>query len=155
MSLLKSLLKDTALYGLPSIVGRFLNYLLVILHTAVMPATSGEYGVVTNLYAYTALILVFLTFGMETTFFRFANKEGYKADSVFSNALLTVAVLSVVVLLASILFSEPLAAKMGYPGFGKVYNLILLADDKVSRFLLNNAHNGIHLGQVFHILTAL
>ena len=73
--LLKTLFKDTALYGLPSIVGRFLNYLLVILYTAVMPASSGEYGVVTNLYAFTALILVFLTFGMETSLFRFANKQ--------------------------------------------------------------------------------
>jgi O-antigen/teichoic acid export membrane protein len=61
MSFLKSLLKDTALYGLTSIVGRFLNYLLVPVYTKVMPAVSGEYGVVTNMYAYTALILAILT----------------------------------------------------------------------------------------------
>lgn len=74
MAGLKSWLKDTAIYGLSSIVGRFLNYLLVPLYTAVIPAVSGGYGVVSNVYAYTALILVLLTFGMETGFFRFANK---------------------------------------------------------------------------------
>ena len=75
MSNLKSLAKDTAIYGLSSIVGRFLNYLLVPLYTHYMPKESGDYGVSTNIYAYTALILVLLTFGMETTLFRFANER--------------------------------------------------------------------------------
>ena len=73
MANLKSLLKDTVIYGLSSIIGRFLNYLLVPLYTAKISAASGGYGVITNVYAYTALLLVLLTFGMETTFFRFAN----------------------------------------------------------------------------------
>ena len=68
MASLKSLAKDTAIYGLSSIVGRFLNYLLVPLYTAKMSAESGGYGVITNMYAYTALLLVILTYGMETTF---------------------------------------------------------------------------------------
>ena len=72
MANLKSLAKDTAIYGLSSIVGRFLNYLLVPLYTHYMPKDSGDYGISTNIYAYTALILVLLTFGMETTLFRFA-----------------------------------------------------------------------------------
>ena len=75
MANLKGLFKDTAIYGLSSIVGRFLNYLLVPLYTYYMPKDSGDYGISTNVYAYTALILVFLTFGMETTLFRFANEE--------------------------------------------------------------------------------
>ena len=75
MANLKSLAKDTAIYGLSSIIGRFLNYLLVPLYTYVINASSGGYGVVTNLYAYTALLLVILTYGMETTFFRYSNKE--------------------------------------------------------------------------------
>ena len=60
MANLKSLAKDTAIYGLSSIIGRFLNYLLVPLYTYVINASSGGYGVVTNLYAYTALLLVIL-----------------------------------------------------------------------------------------------
>ena len=66
MAGLKSLAKDTAIYGLSSIVGRFLNYMLVPLYTAVLPASTGGYGVVSNVYAFTALMLVLLTFGMET-----------------------------------------------------------------------------------------
>ncbi len=58
-----------------SIFGRFLNYLLVPLYTATLSAASGGYGVITNLYAWTALLLVILTYGMETTFFRFSNKD--------------------------------------------------------------------------------
>ena len=57
--------KDTAIYGLSSIVGRFLNYLLVPLYTYKISAESGGYGIVTNLYAYTALLMALLTFGME------------------------------------------------------------------------------------------
>lgn len=68
MANLKSLAKETAIYGISSIFGRFLNYLLVPLYTATMAASSGAYGVITNVYSYTALLLVLLTFGMETTF---------------------------------------------------------------------------------------
>ena len=60
MANIKSLVKDTAIYGMSSIVGRFLNYLLVPLYTHVISAASGGYGVVTNLYAYVALMLVIL-----------------------------------------------------------------------------------------------
>lgn len=131
MSLVKSLLKDTALYGLPSIVGRFLNYLLVMLYTAVMPASSGEYGVVTNLYAYTALILVFLTFGMETTFFRFANKQEENPMHVYSTALITVGGLSLGFLALVLAFLTPLSEALGYgshPEFIAVMALIVAID---------------------------
>ena len=83
MANLKSLAKDTAIYGMSSILGRFLNYLLVPLYTAKLSAASGGYGIITNVYAYTALLLVILTYGMETTFFRFANKEGENAQHVY------------------------------------------------------------------------
>ena len=90
MANLKSLAKDTAIYGLSSIVGRFLNYLLVPLYTATLSAADGGYGVITNVYAYTALLLVILTYGMETTFFRFANKEGEDPQKVYSTTLVSV-----------------------------------------------------------------
>ena len=87
---LKSLAKDTAIYGISSIVGRFLNYLLVPLYTASLSAASGGYGVITNVYSYTALLLVILTYGMETTFFRFANKTDENPSTVYATVLLTV-----------------------------------------------------------------
>ena len=75
MAGLKSLLKDTAIYGISSIVGRFLNYLLVPIYAASMSAASGGYGVVTEVYAWTALLMVILTYGMETSFFRLSTRK--------------------------------------------------------------------------------
>ena len=84
MANLKSLAKETAIYGMSSIIGRFLNYLLVPLYTAKLSAASGGYGVITNVYALTAFMLVLLTYGMETGFFRFANKPGLNPTRVYS-----------------------------------------------------------------------
>ena len=121
MANLKGLMKDTAIYGLSSIVGRFLNYLLVPLYTHYMPKASGDYGVSTNVYAYTALILVLLTFGMETTLFRFANDDrltpeiGSKhSDTVFSTVMAVVGTLTVVFLLLVFGFIGPISNTLGY-----------------------------------------
>ena len=111
---LKSLAKDTALYGLVSIVGRFLNYLLVPVHTYMIPAASGGYGVVSNLYAYTALFLALLTFGMETTLFRFANKPDTDDRMVYSNALRMVGGVVMGFLAIVFLLLKPISGSMGY-----------------------------------------
>ena len=111
---LKSLAKDTAIYGVSSIVGRFLNYLLVPIYTISMPASTGGYGIITNMYAITALLLVLLTCGMETGFFRFANKGGEDPVKVYSTTLLTVAAISLSFLAVCLLFLEPIAGVMGY-----------------------------------------
>ena len=114
MANMKTLAKDTAIYGLSSIVGRFLNYLLVPLYTAKMSAESGSYGVITNMYALTALILVLLTFGMETTFFRFANKEGENPQRVFSTALIGVSSAALLFSVLVLLFLAPVSDFLGY-----------------------------------------
>ena len=114
MANLKSLFKDTAIYGLSSIVGRFLNYLLVPLYTATLSAAGGGYGVITNVYAYTALILVILTFGMETTFFRFSNKEGEDPQKVYSTVLTAVGMVSLLFVALVFAFIGPLSEAMGY-----------------------------------------
>ena len=123
MANLKSLAKDTAIYGLSSIVGRFLNYLLVPLYTHYMPKESGDYGISTNIYAYTALILVLLTFGMETTLFRFANEqpaphtapEGASwPDTVFTTAFTVVGTLTALFLALIFGFITPIARLLGY-----------------------------------------
>ena len=111
---LKSLAKDTAIYGVSSIVGRFLNYLLVPIYTISMPASTGGYGIITNMYAITALLLVLLTCGMETGFFRFANKGGEDPVKVYSTTLLTVGAISLSFLAVCLLFLEPIAGVMGY-----------------------------------------
>lgn len=114
MANLKSLAKDTAIYGMSSIIGRFLNYLLVPLYTAKLSAASGGYGVITNMYAYTALLLVILTYGMETTFFRYANKEGEDPQRVYSTILTAVASTSILFVVLVLTFLSPISSFMGY-----------------------------------------
>lgn len=114
MGKLQSLLKDTAIYGMSSIIGRFLNYLLVPLYTAKMSVESGNYGVVTNVYAWTAVLLVFLTFGFETTFFRFASKEQADTPKVFSMSMQVIGTLCGLFLLAVFCFLPSIAGALGY-----------------------------------------
>ena len=114
MANLKSLAKDTAIYGLSSIIGRFLNYLLVPLYTAKISAASGGYGVITNVYAYVALLLVILTYGMETTFFRFANKEEEDPQRVYSTTLMSVGFTSLLFVVLVLVFIGPISRFMGY-----------------------------------------
>ena len=113
MSEMKSLAKDTAIYGLSSIIGKFLNYLLVPLYTYVL-AREADYGIVTNLYAWTALLLALLTYGMETGFFRFANREDYDAKSVYKTAFLTLLSSSTTFAVLVVLFQHPIASFLGY-----------------------------------------
>ena len=114
MAGLKSLAKETAIYGVSSIVGRFLNYLRVPVYTIALPASSGGYGVVTNIYAWVALILVLLTCGMETGFFRFANKGQDDPMRVYSTTLLSVSIGSLVFVALGLLFLEPIAGWLEY-----------------------------------------
>ena len=128
---LGSLAKQTAIYGLSSIVGRFLNYLLVPIHTHRMAAESGGYGIVTNLYAYTALLLVILTFGMETTFFRFSNKENVDPDKAFSTAGLSVGFVALFFLFLVSAFLKPIAGALDYalhPEFVEIMAVIVAFD---------------------------
>ena len=114
MGKLKTIAKDTAIYGLSSIVGRFLNYLLVPLYTAQLSAASGGYGVITNMYANVALILVILTFGMETTYFRFTNKSHTDSEVVYSTTLISVGSISALFAALVLIFITPISQVMGY-----------------------------------------
>ena len=114
MGKLTTIFKDTAIYGLSSIIGRFLNYLLVPLYTAQLSAASGGYGIITNIYAYVALVLVLLTFGMETTYFRFTNKTHTDSQTVYGTTLITVGSLSLLFAVVVLLFLSPVSQLMGY-----------------------------------------
>ena len=114
MANLKSLAKDTAISGLSSIIARFINYLLVPIQTARFAASGGEYGIITNVYAYVSLLIILLTFGMETTFFRFMSKEGEDPKKVYSTALTMVMMTSLVSAVLLMTFLHPIAASVGY-----------------------------------------
>lgn len=114
MANLKSLAKDTAIYGLSSIVARFVNYLLVPIQTAKFAASGGEYGVITNVYAYVAILIIMLTFGMETTFFRFMSKEGENPQRIYSTTLRMVGMVAAVSTVLVLIFCKPIASWVGY-----------------------------------------
>ena len=114
MANLKSLVKDTAIYGLSSIVARFINYLLVPIQTQKFNADGGQYGIITNVYAYVALLIILLIYGMETTFFYFMNKEGEEPKKVYSTALYMLLTTSLAFAMLVSVFITPLASAMGY-----------------------------------------
>ncbi len=114
MGKLTTIFRDTAIYGMSSIVGRFLNYLLVPLYTAKFTAASGAYGVITNIYSYVALALVLLTFGMETTYFRFTNKSHTDSNVVYSTTLISVGSVAMLFALLVLLLLTPISQFMGY-----------------------------------------
>jgi O-antigen/teichoic acid export membrane protein len=114
MGKLQAIAKDTVIYGLSSIIGRFLNYLLVPLYTAKLSAASGGYGVITNIYAYVALVLVILTFGMETTYFRFTNKTHTDSETVYGTTLISVGTVSLLFAVLVLLLLTPISQLMGY-----------------------------------------
>src|SRR5688572_3919328 len=92
MGKLKRLAGETILYGFGSIIPRFLNFLLVRLHTGVF--APEEYGVITKLFAYVAVINTIFMFGMETAYFRFANKEGADEKRIFNITQTVVLIIS-------------------------------------------------------------
>ena len=112
MSGIKSLAKDTAVYGLSSIVGRFLNWCLVPLYVYLFPAE--DYGIVTYLYGVTAVMLVILNYGMETGFFRFANKEE-DSEKVYTTCLISVGSTSVIFMILLTLFIHPISSALKLP----------------------------------------
>ena len=111
MNPIKKLAGQTAIYGFSSVIGRLLNYLLVPLYTRYF--LPSEYGVVTEIYAYVAFLVVILTYGMEVTFFRFLKKE-YDEDTVFSTTLISIVTTSLVFIGLVFVNSQGIAEWMGY-----------------------------------------
>lgn len=127
---IKRLAKETAVYGLSSIIGRFLNWLLVPMYVRVL-AEPGDYGIVTNLYGWVALVLVLLTYGMETGFFRFINKEEENPAQVYSTTLFSITTTSLIFLLGLFLFLNPISDWLGYiqtPEYILMFGVILVLD---------------------------
>ena len=87
---IKKLAGQTAVYGLSSIVGRFLNYLLTPYWIKVGEFSTDQFGVITEMYAYVAFLVVFLTYGMETTYFRYSSKKGFESKNTYSTILPTI-----------------------------------------------------------------
>ena len=108
----RALAKDTAIYGLSSIIGRFLNWCLVPLYVYLFPAE--EYGIVSYLYSFTAVALIILNYGMETGFFRFANKSDNPA-AVYSTSLISVGTTSLIFIILLSIFIRPVSSALLLP----------------------------------------
>jgi len=118
MGKIKRLAGETVLYGLGSIIPRFLNFLLVYLHTDVFP--PEEYGIITKLFAYVAVINIIFMFGMETAYFRFASKPGADERRIFNLAQTVVISISFLLSFILILVADPFAVVLGIPGNGSL-----------------------------------
>lgn len=132
MSVLKKLASDTVLYGLSSIVGRFLNWLLVIVHTRVfdLPRVLSDNN---ELYVYVIALNVIFTFGMETAFFRFGSKQENR-DEYFNIILTYIILLSISISSIIFLLQTPIVEALKYPHKERlvVWFAIILAVDAVS-----------------------
>ncbi len=111
MSIIKKLAGQTAVYGLSSIVGRLLNYLLVPLYT--YRFLPSQYGVVTELYAYAGFLIVLFTYGMETAFFRF-NDRTKKEEDVYGTAMSSILLTTIVFSGLIVFFAQPIAHLIHY-----------------------------------------
>ncbi len=112
MNKIKQIAGQTAIYGVSSIVSRLLNYLLTPLHVSVF--APAQYGVITEMYAYVSFLIVFLTYGMETAYFRYSHK--YDPHKVYSTAVTSLSISSSAFLFFVLLFSGSIASFIGYPG---------------------------------------
>jgi len=122
---IKTLAKETAIYGMSSIVGKFLNWLLTPLWSYVL-VSQAQMGVLSNLYGWTALMIVILTYGMETGLFRFANKNEENPRTVYSTTLISIGSTTVIFLLLVILFLKPITGVTGSPDIKPHYVLIMV-----------------------------
>ncbi len=132
MSSLKNLASQTAIYGLSSIVGRLINYLLVPVYVRTLSVYDN--GVLTNVYAYVTFLIIIFTYGLETGFFRFANKPDANQKQVYSTALTAILTSSGLLTLLLILFAKPISHGIGYPLHPEyiVYFALIIGLDAVS-----------------------
>ena len=131
MDYIKSLASQTAAYGVSSIIGRLLNYLLIPLHTSLF--AKEELGPVTYFYSLAALLLIVYTHGMETTFFRFSTKQDQEGNFRAASSSVLLASLAISTIL--IIFSNPLSAFLDYEGQGHIIRwlaIILFIDAAVA-----------------------
>jgi len=110
---IKRLAKQTAIYGLSSVIGRLLNYLLVPLYTHLIFDTR-EYGTITLMYSYVAFLLVLLTYGMETAFFRFFQNDEKARPGVLGTSFISLVLSSLAFIVLAVLLSQNLSLALGF-----------------------------------------
>lgn len=131
MNPIRKLAGQTAIYGLSSIVGRLLNYLLVPLHTRAF--SPEQFGIVTEMYSYVAFLLIVLTYGFETAFFRFAGEHAER-HRVYRTSLISLVISSTIFVSFCWIFAQPIAEIIKYPNKSEyvIWFSLILATDAVT-----------------------
>ena len=138
MSALKKLIGQTAIYGSSSIIGRFLNYLLTPFYVHIY--SNEQYGIITEMYAYVAFLVVFLTYGMETALFRFSTNSPKKKNTIYANTLFSLTTTSSIFILLATFFSQDIANLLKYPEHAEyiIWFSLIVGIDAISAIPLAN-----------------
>lgn len=128
---IKKLAGQTAIYGMSSILGRMLNWLLVPLHTRIF--VEADYGIVTELYSYVAFLTILYTYGMETAYFRYVKDTDQQPETVYNTAFASLGATAVVISALLIALAHPIADLLQYPQHPEyiVYFALVLALDTI------------------------
>ncbi len=128
----RKLASETGIYGVSTVLGRLIGYMLVPIHTGVLE--TENYGLVSEFYSYAAFLAVLYLYGMETTFFRFAAKGNNNVQAIFNAAVSSLIVSSIILSSILILFSTPIATLLQYPNSGTYVLLfaILIGTDSIT-----------------------
>ena len=135
MSVIKKFAGQTAIYGISTVASRVLNFFLTPIYVKVYPA--GVYGIFTEMYSFASIINALLSFGMETTFFRYLNNNQYKKEAIYNNTFIVIGFISLLFLMLSYTFLNPIAAWLqhgrstslaDYETFIKLFIFILVTD---------------------------
>lgn len=133
MAEMRRLAKETAIYGGSTIIGKFLNWMLVPMYSYVLEST-GDFGIVTNLYAWVALAMVILTYGTESGFFRFAKEDtgdGKAENKYYCSTMMSIFITSSIFALLMVIFCRPIATALTYgdhPEFVAMLGIIIAID---------------------------
>ena len=161
MNVLKKLAGQTAIYGSSSIIGRFLNFLLTPLYA--IQFSNMQYGIITEMYAYVAFLVIFLTYGMETSYFRFSSEEKHNKNTVYANTLYSLFTTSTFFIIIISFFSQPIADWLKYPNHSEyiIWFALIVGLDAISSIplaklrseyrakkfaLVNFANVGVNIG---------
>ena len=116
MGKFKQLAGETAIYGLSSIVGKAINFVLVPFYTSTSILRVEEYGIVTELYSYVAVLNVLYLYGMETAYFRFTSKSGHGEKDIYSNVFSSILITTILLSILLISSASPIVNWLEFPG---------------------------------------
>ncbi len=122
MSIIRKLASQTAVYGLSSVIGRVVIWALTPVYTAMM--SQSEYGIFSDLYSFVTYFLVILTFGMETSYFRYASDKK-EVKGAYTQAFLLIFFIAIAFSLLSILAHKPLAEILGYAARSELVLMVI------------------------------